>query len=550
MLRSLQRFAIGLPVILTQVLVSGCGGGDGVPIGTCRGNCPAVPHTAYLPIEATPASDPYDGPTDLYVIPSNAPATTPIHVAKFGWILSLATVRRNDGLPVKKFFTTFSEQGGDHLWSLDLTDKSTLAPVQVSNLTFPIVSLPMPVHPYPDSIETCTVRVILGNLNDPDSAVLFMSLPNTNTVCGGDTRQIAVVHAGDGAGTAPTAVTLGSDQIVPLYQTSGALAGIVAVDTARNLNFYPDATFTHPTQLLSNVTTLHAWQEDPTLPRLEFSAAPNYAYLVVKSTASPGAGGVYRIDSTGTLSGDLYEFQSTYDNAGLPVVKDDTYYFADSGSPDGRVPPRVAVISHGLAAQGLYVLDNRSAYGPFIDGLSGQQLILASYPPPPSATLLQALPISGANAPTTIASYASGYPDVSVSGNDLLITLSDYSSTTTTESTQILDNSGAVLRAPLAGSMFLSSAPVVLQSSTLATGRDIERVDLRQPTANGVPLKTDAGAVFTLPATTIPILNPITATLGTGTVAAGTGDPLTFVYNLSTGIVTPVSIPNFTVSMY
>src|SRR5438105_7318540 len=171
MLRSPRRFAIGLSVMLIPLLVSGCGGGDGAPIGTCSGSCPARTLVTYLPIEATPASHPDGGPTDLYVIAPSEPATAPRHVATYGWMLGIANVTTHDGTPTKRFYTTVGENGGDHLWSLDLTEKSALTPVQVSNLTFPIVPAPMPAPNHPDSMELCSSQVIQGNLNDPDSAM-------------------------------------------------------------------------------------------------------------------------------------------------------------------------------------------------------------------------------------------------------------------------------------------------------------------------------------------------------------------------------------------
>jgi len=497
----------------------------------------------YLPVEATPSSDPNGGPTDLYVIPNNALATTPTHVATYGWIEAVATLTTFGGTPTKRFYTTVGETGGDHLWSLDLTEKSTLAPVQVSNLTFPRVPQSLPIPNGPGSVGFCTGEVIQGNLNDPDSAMLVMDLPDPDpvVVCGKPSR-VLLVHPSDSATTAPTQLTLGSAEVLPLYQPTGALGGIVAVDNAQNLNYYPDATFTHPTQLLSNVSALEVWQEPPS-PGLHISANPFYAYLVVKTNGATSAGKVYRIDATGALSADLYDFQSP--NDGVPVVTDDTVYFADAGTVN--VLPSIHVISHGTPAKTLYSYHKQLISVPFLSGIAGQQLIFESRVDFQTPILVQALTIDGASAPTTLAT-SDQFPDVGVSGNNVLITHADVTTHPVSYSTQVVDISGATLRTTSAGSAFVSvTSAAVLQSSNIPTSPEIDVVDLNQPTSNGAALKTPAGATFTLPANAVPILTPLTALMGIGVVATGTGPDETWVYDLPSRTATQIVVPNFTV---
>jgi len=543
MLRSPRHFAIGLPVVLISLLVGGCGG-DGTPHNRCSGSCPNRPPVTYLPIEATPASNPDGGPTDLYVIPMAEPATTPRHVATYRWMLPIANVTTRDGTPTRRFYTTVGEKGGDHLWSLDLTEKSTLTPVQVSNLTFPIVYAPMPATNYPDSIEICDSHVVQGNLNDPDSAMLIMSLPSLDRaiVCSKPT-QVLLVHPGDSATTAPTPLPLGSGAILPLYQATGALGGIVALDDAQNLNFYPDATFTHPTQLLSNVSAMVIWQEPPATPGQHFSANPYYAYLNVKLNGATSPGKVYRIDATGALSADLYDFQSPNDYTAL--VRDDTVYFVDAGTVD--VLPSIQVISHGTTAKSLYNVDKRLAGGPYLAGLAAQQLIFTSRVDLQSPVLVRAITVGGGGGtPTTLAS-SDQFPEVGVVGNDVLITYVDIGNNTASYSTQIVDTSGAILRATSTGSAFLGFAPPPpLQASNMTVAPEIDVVDLNQPTSNGVALKTAGGATFTLPANAIPVLTPLTASTGFGVVATGSGPAELWMYDLTSRVATPIVVPNFT----
>jgi hypothetical protein len=198
-------------------------------------------------------------------------------------------------------------------------------------------------------------------------------------------------------------------------------------------------------------------------------------------------------------------------------TKPHSHYLCDSGSAG---PPRIAVISHGSAAETLYTFTKQPFIGPSLAGPAGQQLILQLKTDSQSPALIQTLPIGAAGVPTTIDSQGD-FPDVLVSGNDLLVTYAAIGNAPLSFRTQILDSSGAVLRATAAGSSFLSAAPAVLQATNIPAGVEIDVLDLRQPAANGVPLKTATGATFTLPANAIPILIPYTSTMGIGRVSTG-----------------------------
>jgi hypothetical protein len=130
-----------------------------------------------------------------------------------------------------------------------------------------------------------------------------------------------------------------------------------------------------------------------------------------------------------------------------------------------------------------------------------------------------------------------------------LVNYLDIGNSTVNYSTRILDSSGAVLREMAPDSEFLSQAPAVLQATHITTGAEIDVLDLRQPTSNGVALKTAAGATFTLPANAQPILIPYSSTMGIGRVATGTGPAETWVYDLTTGVATPVVVPNYQLFM-
>src|SRR5262249_18528391 len=130
-------------------------------------------------------------------------------------------------------------------------------------------------------------------------------------------------------------ITIDRAPFLPLYQPNGALAGIVAMDDATNLNFYPDETFTNPTRLLTSIKTFWAKQDPATSQYSDVSANPGYSYLIVEPQTTQNQGyiegpvSLYRVDSSGSISPDLYDFAASYPNGvanGLFVDSGNVYF--------------------------------------------------------------------------------------------------------------------------------------------------------------------------------------------------------------------------------
>lgn len=493
-------------------------------------NCVADPATAYFPLWYFQPSV-VNGTQGLAVVSIKQPGDTPIQVLNGQQQLALvAWLRQSNGNPYAVFYTTVT--GVDHLWSLSLTGSSTLVPTQVSNLTFP--GYVLSIGGAKSQQFLCYSIPAAKNLNDPSSAFVILGLPTdpaARCLEPDSSLKWVLVHSTDSANTDPVTLPI-AGPVLPLYRTDGTLTGLVAKDSANNLNFYPDETFTNPTRLLANVGVVYYWP----LP----SGAPSgstFAYLTVLPGGTGRAAGtgasVYRIDSSGTLSSDLYDFQGTNPYTLLDVVDRDHVYFFDSN--------KIEQIEQGVA-QTLYTFPDTSHTA--LTGYANQHLIFTQSAD--SSSTLLSLAVRSPGTPATIGTYGAA-AGVGLVGNDLLVTDGG--------TTQILDATGTILRAALAGSAFISnSSPVLMANHISATnslaGAEIDALDLSQPTASGTPLKDASGATYTFPANAVKAsLGQFTANVWIGSIQASTGITV-LEYDHSSGVITPITIGDFNVTPF
>src|SRR5262249_38740931 len=149
-----------------------------------------------------------------------------------------------------------------------------------------------------------------------------------------------LIHGGDGSTTAPVELPELRGPILPLYRPDGALAGIVAIDAADNLNFYPDETFANPRLLVPNIGFFMPGQEAKVSPIAPVSTNPTYAFLAAQQGIA-GSSSIYRVDYTGAISTNLYD--ADFSN-GI-VVASDTLYFTDVSGGAGAFQESVRRIS-------------------------------------------------------------------------------------------------------------------------------------------------------------------------------------------------------------
>jgi hypothetical protein len=554
---SLNDGAAYAVTILTQPLGPTCTVANGsgtaaADVTNVSVTCTIDASTAFLPISPVGVVD-----SPLYVISSKSPGDPPIHVAaKTVNTLALqsrytltARGKASTASPATLFYTTNNDPNGDHVWSLDLTGASTLVPKQLSNLTIPYQTYHVGPGVGDAPLQSCYTRVISKNLNDPTSAFLILAITDGSQLCAN--VKWVLIHSGDGPTTDPVSLpplTVFASAVLPLYGPDGTLAGLVAVDSARNLNFYPDETFTNPKVLLTKVGYFTPEQEPHAGPISTVSTDPTYSFLIVQPTGSASqSAGVYRVDFSGSISGHLYDMVS----ANGTVVDSGNLYFAN---PTGTVSETVGRI---LADGTVQILSNISqpgaSYPPILSGLSGDRLLF--YQTTSTQSVIQTLPMDTMGSLQTIASY-SGIPFVEgVVNGDLFVNFLDETNLQAGQiyySTQIIDTAGNVVQPTMQSSYFVSVGAPVLQLRNITDpgllgGGGVFRLDLTQSSSPApVALNTAAGAPFTLPSgTTNVFFSQITPTMGAAdnvSTATGTGPAL--VYDLTKQVVVPVSLPN------
>jgi hypothetical protein len=573
---ALNKGATYAVTVLTQspgptCVVSNGSGAATVAVTNVSVTCTTDPATVFLPISATavpPSTAP--GATGLFVTSSKSPADPPIQITTDGikWLglqsqytLS-AQGTASAGNISALIYTTLNSSSGDHVWSLNLSGTSPLVPTQLSNLTIPYHTVPFKgggVTP----VQFCRSLVIPKNLADSGSAFLILALPTDATsLCDGSSSGFKwlLIHSSDGPTSDPVSLPALSGlalsaTVLPLYRPDGALAGLVTTDASNNLDFYPDETFTNPHVLLANIASFTPRQEAPSVPIATISANPIYSFLLVQpSGVSSGRSAVYRIDYSGSISADLYDAQNSFN--GL-VVNSGNLYFTDTSTTSnasvesvGRIPSdggSVQILGSATSAQGSWL--------PALQGISGSHLVFSASTPQQQWNI-QTLPTDMPGTFTTIGSYNSGVPFVSIAGGDVFVSVIDISSSPDLRvaySTQILDITGNVLQAYTPSSYFISSGAPIMQERDITGTTDLGGggmyvVDLSQPSAPvPVALKTVTGSAFNLPSGTDSVyFKPVTPTISLAqhsSFTGGTPGPA-LVYDLTKGTIVPVSIPN------
>jgi hypothetical protein len=306
--------------------------------------CTTDPATVFVPMSASPVTgSAVPGTSGLFVIASKSPGDPPIQITQESsvflglqaqYTLSPQGKARAVG-PGTLMYTTLNSSGGDHVWSLNLAGTSTLVPTQLSNLTIPNHTQLIPGGGGATaSVQYCQSQVIPKNLADPSSAFLILTLPNDTTLLCLPTAAAfkwLLIHSGDGPATDPVNLPALRGSILPLYRPDGVLAGLVAMDASNNLNFYPDETFANPRLLLANVAYFAPLQEASAGAISRISSDPTYSFLeVTPANSNSGLRSVYRVDSSGSISADLYDILSEFRNA---VVDSGNLYLTTLSEP-------------------------------------------------------------------------------------------------------------------------------------------------------------------------------------------------------------------------
>ena len=532
--------------------------------------CTTDPATAFLPLTAVPFSN-TTGASGLFVISTKSLDAAPIQITTDAtsalgstapYSQDATTGSWSSGLPYAYAYTTIQAAGGDHIWLVNLSGTSTLVPTRVSSLTVP--SLPRQFGGQVQYVQFCSTQVIAKNLADPSSAFIVLGLPTDSTnfcLPNASAFKWLVVHASDGPNTDPVSLPTLSSGVLPLYQPDGMLAGLVALDSSHNLNFYRDETFTNPVQLLANIASFYGAQEPPLNARAaRLSANPTYSFLVVQpqNTANES---IYRIDYSGSISADLYDSPGA--GVGQPIVDSGSAYIAFAVPTTGTAGQEAVVKipnGGGGAAQILSMFTPPDNGSPNLVGLAGGNLVFKTITSVDPITSLQGsvittLSVDAPGTPTTIASYTQP-TSIAIAGSDVFVTITSRASGPALAfqySTQILDaSSGNVLQPTLQSSFFVSDGAPIMQVRNITApsylgGGQVYPLDLGHLTSPPeVPLGLSSGATFSFANDTyLAGLQALTATIGVGDASTtGDGPGVLLAYDLAKGVIAPISMPN------
>lgn len=334
-------------------------------------------YLAYIASSATSG-----GSNGLFVVPSNALGTAPDYIVNTNIGFAVPVLQPLvDGsgqiraqLPYGVLYAAATGPGSaSNLYRLDVTASSALKPQQVSSLSI-------------NNSYSCGIALNdLQNVNDPSTAYFVVqAFPGTpNDYCNAPDNYYFLVHYSDSGSTAAASVPVGNNSFVTFHDAaSGALNGIVAVDTGGNLVYFHDNSFTSPKKLLSGAGAFEI-----------ISAGTDYAFLAVfpsaastSSYTTPAA--LYRVDSSGAISAKLYDFQpqncqffDSYSNGSVIANIDPTCDSDARPSPDG---------------QSLFFTDGVTNY-------DATTSVVSSY-----NDLLEKVPLDGSSAATQVYKYSGG----------------------------------------------------------------------------------------------------------------------------------------------
>lgn len=592
----MPRLRIGCVSTLALMLIA-CGGGSpadpsggnttpggGGGSGSGGGGSGSGSSAFYLPYVATSTSG---GETGLFVVPSDNLSTTPIFVTRTtASAQGVEVLAHSDSLtrnsagvvtsaaPYGLLYAAVGSDGNFHIYALRLGDTSVApAAIQASSLSLAALT------------DICRSSFAQTNLYDPTTlfVVLDTNVGGTSS-CGNGNDVYQVVRYTDSSTSAPAVVNITTPVGVPnpfvaLYQSSGALGGLVMLDSSSSaLKLYSDATFTNSSVLVSSVTSWYDLVDDSSVNGTASQGAST-AFLLV---ATGGGSSIWRVTATGAASS-VYATTGTVSAPAQSVADANNVYFMDTDFQGGTQTIVQEAIGGGTPIDlysapigGLPV----AMYS--LVGSNGTSLVLTSTTTSlggvPTTSVLT-LPVGTPGTPTNIAGPFSGLLGVTatmcpeafgdVASDDLLLTTQETttsgSATTYSYASEVLTPAGAVKQAALANSAFLvgglsgtcgAESGSVLQARGITDtnggygGATVSAFELSSLTTTGLTTTTGSGTYLVPTGYALPpamfLSGPIGADLlspVSGRVSAG------IAFDVSKGLIVSVSVPNSSVSV-
>ncbi|HWJ34038.1 MAG TPA: hypothetical protein VNR70_02170 [Steroidobacteraceae bacterium] len=376
-----------------------------------------------------------------------------------------------------------------------------------------------------------------------------------------DTYQ--VVHYADAPTVAPTVAPISTTSFNPLYRASGALAGLMLLDSpSQQVLFYPDATFTNSKALASGATSMQLLYDR------SGSSSALVDGLMFFSVTQNSFDAIYRLDVNGNAISVAAGLISV---DGSAVADDSSLFFVATLS---STTPTPKMFQLDLGGSGgpllLYTATAGSATTYRLIGSNGSVLVFYSTTGGTStSSTIMSVP-KGTQTPTanTLAAIDGSMvafmfaPSFDDPPNDKIFvdvtkTSTVGSSSTVVRTSEVLSPSGAVLEAPLANSLYLyrtsALADSVWQFKGITDtdgnygGSSLYSVKISDFTAS--VFNTTAGTPFVVPTSQVLGLAAIASTGGEGQVVQSASVPSTgAAFDTSKLLIVPISIANTDIS--
>jgi hypothetical protein len=572
---------------MAALLLVACGGG-GVSIGASTAPPPAGNQQAafYLPFVATTSTT---GQTGLFVIPSNDLASSPIFVTRtaastqnvnviaFSRSLTLSTANVvTSTSPYALLYLAVGDDANTHIYGVHLGNIAVSPDAtQVSSLSLNSLA------------DVCgIVGTAQTKVSDPASLfVVLQTNAGGSASCGNGGDVYQVVHYSDSSTTAPRVVnitttatslvpgeTKAANGFTPLYKASGALGGVVLLDTAaENLEFFAGDTFNNPSVLTSGVTSANDMVDDSAGDN-NGSVGATTAFLSVMTNG--GISSVLRVTSVGTGSA-VYTSSGSLSVRG--VADKAHVYFTDHDVANGAVKIYQEDIGGGTPLE-LYeygVVGNPAAPLTLV-GSNGTVLVFTSdtlFSDGGGTTAVMILSVGAKGFPTTIS--GPWFPQIEresvmmcpsrfadVTSDLLLFNLEHTIDSTYTYMSQALTPDGVTVRQSfLSDSAFMMSpdcaaaAGSVLQVRGITDrtggygGGTVNAFSLSSFSATVLNTTTGNGSYVMPTGSSPPSPVFLSDNVGAATVHnASSGADFALAFDLSKNLIVPVSVPNSNVS--
>jgi len=399
--------------------------------------------------------------------------------------------------------------------------------------------------------------------------------PGTVGYCGWGTGTFELAHYTDSPTVAPVTLNIpGGTTLLsalqndigftPLYQTSGALGGIVLWDASTgNLDFYSDATFTSSSTLLSNVSAPVACVNANAIANGNLSAGGR---LLANVTTASGTT-AYQITAAGGAPEQFFA-----GDASSCVADSKNLYFI--GTPSGGTAS--AIYQEPLAAtppaQQLFTLPTiTSTEGSSLIGSNGSLLFFENYSESSGSVTSSIFSVPEGVASTSATAVGSPYsgnlestflasPTGNAANDLLFVTALDETSSGVNYSSQLLSSSALVGNFPdtVLGTFGPLSPELdgnileidgVTDTNGGYGGGTINALELESLTP--APLTTTGGSAYTVPSGYVISLNGFYGTnIATGfmlSVATPTAPYIGVALDLSHQVILPLNLTNSSV---